>query len=602
MMGVRDINVFPLYGTRKNAGDIGAPFFPTNGVATYVAAVGADGGDYTTAIAGTKNFGVTGTAGGSVSTTLSSAASATGALINVTQGLNTTSVSSGTLSTTPIAVMNIPGQTTLPTVTVGAGGITNVATSLPLTFSVTFTGTPIIQIDGELLTVTGGSGTTTLTVTRGTGGTTAATHAAGAVVFSTVSSTSSTLVVRPTATGQVIAGTVALSLTATAAASTIIQVDTNSSTTAAEVRTVQTVTGAGPYIVTLDAPLYFDHASGAAVISVVAPFTHTVLQSNNLPSLTLEKNIGGFQSLQFAGAKIAKYTLKAEAGETPVSFTASVIAKNYAIYGNSAQTTGSLAVTAIAASTPSTGYVTYTAANSSNLNVGEVVTVTGATTFGYNITGPVVSYTATTFTLANSATGSTSTATASSPAPSAISVVNELPFVFAEANVQLNFGYGGLVATSQVQNVSIDIENGLKPTYTFNNSHDLQFLTPVTRKVSGQLDVVFTSLTDAQWGFFSIMQEQIQGSIQLTFTHPTGVPNQAGTGSTTFSDVANSFTISLPACSFAKYSDSLKLEDVVMSTLNFEAAYNIGGSGSGSYGPNQSTIQSQIVDGRYIPF
>lgn len=604
MLGVRDVNVFPMYGTRKNAGDIGAPFFPTNGIATYVAAVGADGGDWSTAIAGTKNYGVTGTAGGSVTTTLSASAPSTAVLLNVTQGSNTVAAASGTLTSTPVAVMNIPGQTTLPVITVGTGGIGISGNTLPVSAAVTFTGSPVIQIDGELLTVTNGSGTASLTVTRNVGGTTAAAHSAGAVVFSTVSSSSLALLAQPTASGQAIAGTAVLSLAASAAAMTTIQVDTNTASTTSEVRTVQTVTGSSsPYFVTLDAPLYFSHNSGVAVVSVVSPFTHVVLPSNNLPSLTVEKNIGGYQSLQFQGTKIDKYSIKAEASDAPVSFTASVVAKNYSILGNSTATGGAQSITSIAASTPSTGYVTYTSTANSFVP-GQTVVVSGAsaTVGGFNITGTVVSATATTFTLLNSATGATSSASATSPAPSSISVINEIPFVFSEANLQMNFGYGGLVTASQVSNISIDIENGLKPTYTFNQSHDLQFLTPVTRKVTGQVDVVFTSLTDAQWGFFSIMNEQVQGSLQLTFTHPSVSPNTVG-NSSNFSDVGYSFTIALPAVSFSKYADAIKLEDVVMTTLNFEAAYNIAGSGSTSgLGPNQSTIQSQIIDGRYLPF
>ena len=77
------------------------------------------------------------------------------------------------------------------------------------------------------------------------------------------------------------------------------------------------------------------------------------------------------------------------------------------------------AITSIAASTPSLGYVTYTSAANSFV-VGQNVSISGATVAGFNVTANVVSTTATTFTIANSSTGSTSTASASSPAPNQV--------------------------------------------------------------------------------------------------------------------------------------------------------------------------------------
>ena len=112
------------------------------------------------------------------------------------------------------------------------------------------------------------------------------------------------------------------------------------------------------------------------------------------------------------------------------------------------------------------------------------------------------------------------------------------------------------------------------------------------------MDVVFTSLTDSQWGFFDIVQGQIQGSITLTFTHPSGStttsPYVQGYATTT-TNAGYGVTITLPACNFAKYADSIKMEDVVMTTLNFEAAYPLGAA-------TPQTIQTTIVDGQYLPF
>jgi hypothetical protein len=439
MMGVRDVNVFPMYGTRKNAGDLGAPLFPTNGIPALVASIGADGGDYTTAIAGTSGYGVAAYSVSSPTTTLSAAVTQAAILVSTTAGSYAATVS-GTIVSAPVKLFNFSGATAV---------ISN--------------------------------GTTTIT------GTTLSTAAL--------------------ATGQAIGGVNQISVGASIAANSYIQVDTNNTSTGttSEIRKVTAVSGSGPYTLTLDKPLYFTHLNGASVYvigtsSSPGQCVHTILQGNNLPSLTIEKNIGGFQSLQFSGAKIDKYALKAEASDAAVSFTASTIAKSYTVLDT----------------------------------------------------------------------------------PNPISnIVNEAPFVFAEATAQLNFGYGSPVTVAQLSNISLDVENGLKPTYTFNQTHDLQFLTPLTRHISGQFDVVFTSLDDATWGYFNIMQNQIQGSLSLSFTH-------ASTNS--------AISLSLPAINLAKYADALKLDDVVMTTLNFEAAYNIGAAS------NPSTINTTVTNTQYLPY
>lgn len=542
MMGVRDLNVFPLYGQRKNTGDVGAPFFPGNGIAMYVAAIGADGGDYTVAIAGTKGYGVTGTASGVGTGAIATGNAITQAAVLLnTNGTTTVSVASGTLSGSAVPVYNFPGAAT-----VTAAG------------STTFTGS----------TVTG----TTLTTTA-------------------------------TDTGQAIAGINTVVLTGTATgivAGTYVQIDVNGSTTTAEVRKVTNVTTATTTTLTLDYPLFFTHAVGAAVIGVTGPFTHTVIPTNVLPSLTIEKNIGGYQSIQFTGSRVDKYGLKIETSDAPVSFSAGVTSQSFQILGgvNAATLSG-------AVSNSAKTQVTYATAAPHGYSVGQQVSVSGVTGTGgagtFNVIEVVLAVpTTSTFVLANTVTATYSTGGAVASTLTPITVANELPFVFSEAVVNMNFGagYGGNVQASQVANLSLDVENGIKPTYTFNGSHDLQFLTPVSRKISGQMDVVFTSLTDSQWGFFDIMQGQIQGSVALSITHPTGSTTtspyvQGYTTATT--NAGYGLNITLPAVNFAKYTDALKMEDVVMTTLNFEASYPLGTS-------NPQTIQSTIVDGQYLPF
>ena len=451
-MGIRDVNVFALYGEQKHAGDISAPFFPTNGIQLLSAAMGYDGG--TAASGQLTGYGVT---------FASSASTSTG---YVTTTLN--------------------------------GGLA--------------------------------AGVTSVTVTS--------------------------------ATGMAVGG--------------YVQIDVNvAGGTTAEVRKI---TNIASNVLTLDTATNFAHLTGAAVAYVTAasatPFVHTLLSGNTLPSLTIEKNIGGYQSLQFAGSRIGKYSVKAQASDSAVDFTASVMSQSVAIFNGSST---SYTVTSATVNT-STGLATYTVA-SNPFAVNDWVVVSGFSggAANLNVSGVVTAATATTFTIANTATTNITYASgglAASKAPSAVSVINESPFVFAEATLNL---FGNVVA--QVTSVSLDLENGLKPTYTFNNSHNLQFLTPLTRKVSGQLEVVFTSLDDATWGYFDKMLTQTQGALSVSFTHPNGA----------------SLTISLPQINIAKYGDSIKLEDVVMTSLDFEASYALGAS-------VPSTIMSTVTNFAWLPY
>lgn len=128
------------------------------------------------------------------------------------------------------------------------------------------------------------------------------------------------------------ANTTALSLTSATgyAIGSIIQVDVNlpSGPTTTEVRKIATLTGTTG---TVDVAWKYAHANGVAVSVVTAPFTHTISQSNSLASLTVEKNIGGFQSLQFAGCRVNKFDLKAPVGNTAPEITADLMGQSVAV-------------------------------------------------------------------------------------------------------------------------------------------------------------------------------------------------------------------------------------------------------------------------------
>ena len=227
-------------------------------------------------------------------------------------------------------------------------------------------------------------------------------------------------------------------------------------------------------------------AIGTDAVTGSSPlYTHTISQANTLKSLTIEKNIGGYQSLQFAGARVSKFTLKAPAGNEPVSVSADMIAQSVAVLAT----------------------------------------------------------------------------------PTAVSITSELPFVFAEASLTLNTH-----ARAEVTNCQIDIENGIKETYTYSGSHGPSFLTPVTLHVTGTIDVVWSSLNDPVYGDFTTMQDGTLGALSLAFTHPSD---------------GGSVTLNCPQVALSKYANDIKMEDTVMSSLTFEASKPLSGA-------SQWTIQAVV--------
>jgi hypothetical protein len=227
---------------------------------------------------------------------------------------------------------------------------------------------------------------------------------------------------------------------------------------------------------------------GTDVVSgTTSPYTHTISQANTLASLTIEKNLGNYQSLQVAGCRVNKMSIKAPVGNEPVNITADVMGQSAAILTT----------------------------------------------------------------------------------PTAVTVTNEVPFVFAEAV----FSLGGS-SRADVSNVQIDIENGVKETYTYSGQHGPSFLTPVTLKVSGSFDVVWSSLNDATYGDYTRMINGTVGALSLTLTHPTGG--------------GYSVAVTLPQVVLSKYANDVRLEDVIMSKVTFEASKSL----TSGY-----TIQAVVING-----
>lgn len=272
----------------------------------------------------------------------------------------------------------------------------------------------------------------------------------------------------------------------------IIQVDVNNTVgpTTAECRKIATLVGVNG---TVDSPWTYNHLTSAPVIGVVAPYTHTISQTNTLPSLTVEKNLGSFQSLQFAGCRVSKFDLKVPVGNNPADITADLMGQSVAILTT----------------------------------------------------------------------------------PTAVTITNEVPFVFAEATLTAFTN-----ARYEAQNITITVDNGLKETYTYSGNHGPSFITPVTVHASGTFDVVWSSLNDTTYGDFTKMQNGTLGALVFTLVHPAS---------------AGTVTITLPQIVLNKYTNDVKMEDVIMSTISYEATRPLTGS-------SQFTVQATVINNVYLNY
>lgn len=269
----------------------------------------------------------------------------------------------------------------------------------------------------------------------------------------------------------------------------ILQIDTNNAATptTSECRKILSITANN---ITLTTPLTYAHASGVAVNTVTAPYTHTCQQANAIPSYTLEKNLGNFESLQFAGTRVNKLSVTAATTDTEAQMTADFVAQSVQVLDN----------------------------------------------------------------------------------PSVPSVVAESPFVFPEGTVSL-FGQSLGIATS----FQIDIENALESTYTFNQSHNLNFLTPTTLHVSGKVDIVWQSFDDSTWGYFTKMLNAGFGALTFTLAHAAN----AGSVSLTASNV---YLKGVP--------DDVKMDAVITSSLEWEGFMNFS---------TNTTVQATVINSSYLP-
>lgn len=426
MQGLRDLQVYNLYGEAKFQGTINGPIFPSNAIAVMSAAIGAD------AIAG---WGVYGTPATPTSTTLASPSIA---------GATTVTLTSGTgFVVGQMIVLDTGMNQEMRRVTNVAGAVITVADALYFA------------------------------------------HASGATA---VTGNTTTLNGATIATATTVIVTSAAGL----AQNDVIQIDSNS-VTLGKTTECRKITNIATNTLTLDSALTYAHTDLSVVVKITAPYTHTLSEQNTLPSLTVEKNIGGFQSLQFAGCRVGKFDLKAPVGNTPVDISVECTGRSVAVLNS----------------------------------------------------------------------------------PTAISVSDELPFVFAEANL----GIFGSIRT-EVSNTTVAINNGLKETYTYSNFHGPSFITPVTLHTNGAIDMVFSSLNDSTYGDFSRMANGTLGSLQFSLVHPTS---------------GGTISVFLPQIVLDKYANDIKMEDVVMANLTYEATRPLSGN-------TQFTIQATVTNSVYLPY
>ncbi len=155
--------------------------------------------------------------------------------------------------------------------------------------------------------------------------------------------------------------------------------------------------------------------------------------------------------------------------------------------------------------------------------------------------------------------------------PTNVAVVNEMPYVFAEGTLSL---FGETVA--QANGFTMDIDNHLISTYTFNQSHNLQFLTPGMIEVSGKIDLVWQAFDDATWGYWTKALTGGHGVLSFTLAHPTN---------------GGSVSFSCPNVYIKTDSEDPKPEDIVMESLNYLAFLNLA---------TDDTISATIIDSSYL--
>lgn len=284
MLGQRTTQVYPLQGEAKFIGNLSAPVYAANGVPMLVASIGQDN---------TSGNGVTGipTAVSQVSKQASAGSSTSFSTTGVTSVTLTSIVGTFAVSQVVYIVGSMDafggGETcavsafSSPTLTVSATTKTHTGT---ITVTVVgFVDTGALSVGGSTITLVSGGG----------------------AYFTT---------------GDVVQIDLNVAGTSTAEShKTSVSTDT------------LTITDTSP-----NNTLFFAHLTGIQVIHLgnattsLPTMSHTVPLAGTISSFTFEKNLGNFQSEQYAGGGVNKYQLKVPTGNNPANFTADLMAQSLA--------------------------------------------------------------------------------------------------------------------------------------------------------------------------------------------------------------------------------------------------------------------------------
>ena len=269
MIGVISTDVYPMQGEVKVAGGIKSPLYATNAIPMLIGSIGKDA---------TAFNGVTGTA----------------AISTIGSPGNTTSVTSfAATGVTSISLASATGSASNQCWLIS--GSTDPA--------------------GGWEVVGGTLASTTITVTSPAGGTTKV-HT-GTISVKTCGALSNGSV---SAAGASI--TLATGLGALFASTNVVQVDVNGTTTTSELRKV---TVAGDVLTISDSAPYagwsFAHATAVQVVNVTGGLFYHAIPSGDLDSFTVEKNVGGVESLIHPGVRFAKGSLACPSGNAAANLS-----------------------------------------------------------------------------------------------------------------------------------------------------------------------------------------------------------------------------------------------------------------------------------------
>lgn len=216
----------------------------------------------------------------------------------------------------------------------------------------------------------------------------------------------------------------------------IIQIDVNSVTGSTTAECVK-ITAINTDTLTISPALNYSHASGVTVYTqnTNSPFVHTIIPNNTLPSFTIERNMGNYQSQQYGGCRVNKSSIKAQATNQEVQITTDIIGQS----ANVLATPSAFSYDVEAIYTFTGASLTQIAGANPSIQVSQMQNVT------FNIDNALQAE----WTMANSNLVQFLT-------PGALTVNGEFELIWSSLN-DTNFGYFYSMLPGQAQNFNLSI-------------------------------------------------------------------------------------------------------------------------------------------------